>query len=224
MVDGILPAAGLATRMRGLPKFLLPCDDEYTTLIEKHVSNLLDFCETVWIPTRPEQTILLETLGISSDRVVVVPMTTGTMTHTVLRLSNISGASRFLMVMPDTYFFGEQPYQYLAEGESELNLACWEIRPEQRGKLGQVKIEGGQRGMVSDSKDKDPECLFPHSWGAMSFDKSILGLAEEAMPHTGYLIQPALLAARAVEGKVMSGRYFDCGTPREYLQMLDLTT
>lgn len=224
MVDGILPAAGLATRMRGLPKFLLPCDDEYTTLIEKHVSNLLDVCDTVWIPTRPEQTILLETLGISSDRVVVVPMTTGTMTHTVLRLSNISGASRFLMVMPDTYFFGEQPYQYLAEGESELNLACWEIRPEQRGKLGQVKIEGGPRGIVSDSKDKDPECLFPHSWGAMSFDRSILGLAEETMPHTGYLIQPALLAARAVEGKVMAGRYFDCGTPREYLQMLDLTT
>jgi hypothetical protein len=67
-----------------LPKFLLPCDDEYTTLIEKHVSNLLDVCETVWIPTRPEQTILLETLGISSDRVVVLPMTTATITHTGL--------------------------------------------------------------------------------------------------------------------------------------------
>lgn len=224
MVDGILPAAGLATRMRGLPKFLLPCDDQYTTLIEKHVSSMLITCETVWIPTRPEQTILLETLGLSSDRVVVVPMTTGTMTQTVLRLANISGASRFVMVMPDTFFFGEQPYDYLASAKNDLNLACWEIRPEQRGKLGQVAMERGSGGIVLDSKDKDPECVFPHSWGAMAFERSILDLAEATMPHTGYMIKPALFAGKSVEGSVMEGRYFDCGTPREYLQMLDLTT
>ena len=224
MVDGILPAAGLATRMRGLPKFLLPCDDEYTTLIEKHVTNLLITCETVWIPTRPEQTILLETLGLSSDRVVVVPMTTKTMTQTVLRLAKVSGAPRFVLVMPDTYFFGEQPYEYLANSKNELNLACWDIRPEQRGKLGQVLIENGNKGVILDSKDKDRDCQFPHSWGAMAFDRSILDLADENMPHTGYLIEPALLAGKTVEGSVMDGRYFDCGTPREYLQMLDLTT
>lgn len=224
MVDGILPAAGLATRMRGLPKFLLPCDDQYTTLIEKHVTSLLNTCDTVWIPTRPEQTILLETLGLSSDRVVVVPMTTGTMTQTVMRLANISGATRFVLVMPDTYFFGEQPYEYLANSKNELNLACWDIRPEQRGKLGQVLIEGGNKGTILDSKDKDPECVYPHSWGAMAFDRSILSLAEASMPHTGYLIKPALVAGKSLEGSVMAGRYFDCGTPREYLQMLDLTT
>lgn len=224
MVDGILPAAGLASRMRGLPKFLLPCDDEYTTLIEKHVSSMLDVCETVWIPTRPEQTILLETLGLSSDRVVVVPMTTKTMTQTVLRLTKISGASRFVMVMPDTFFFGEQPYGYLADGPSALNLACWEIRPEQRGKLGQVQIQGETEGPVLSSKDKDADCSFKHSWGAMAFDRSILALAEAEMPHTGFVIQPALEKRMSVEAKVMEGRYFDCGTPREYLQMLELTT
>jgi hypothetical protein len=210
--------------MRGLPKFLLPCDDEYTTLLEKHVSAMLDVCETVWIPTRPEQTILLETLGISSDRVVVVPMTTRTMTQTVLRLANISGAARFVLVMPDTYFFGEQPYRYLADSTSELNLACWEIRPEQRGKLGQVKIEGGAQGAVLDSRDKDPDCRFPHSWGAMAFDKSVLSLADSEMPHTGYIIQPAIAAGVAVKAKVFTGKYYDCGTPREYLEMLNLTT
>jgi choline kinase len=224
LIDGILPAAGLATRMRGLPKFLLPCDDEYTTLIEKHVSSLLETCDTVWIPTRPEQTILLETLGISSDRVVVVPMTTATMTQTVLRLANISGASRFVMVMPDTHFVGEQPYQYLSEGKSDLNLACWKIRQEQLGKLGQVLIEGGTHGKVLDSKDKDPNCAFPHSWGAMSFNRSILQLAVAEMPHTGYAINPALMAGKSVEGKVFSGKYFDCGTPREYLELLALST
>lgn len=224
MIDGILPAAGLATRMRGLPKFLLPCDDQYTTLIEKHVVSLLETCDTVWIPTRPEQTILLETLGISSDRVVVVPMTTDTMTQTVLRLTSISGATRFVMVMPDTHFLGEQPYRYLSEATGDLNLACWEIRKEQRGKLGQVLIESGPRGRVIESKDKDPNCEFRHSWGAMSFSRSTLEVADATMPHTGYFINPALAAGMSVEGSVLNGKYFDCGTPREYLEMLALKT
>ena len=128
------------------------------------------------------------------------------------------------MVMPDTYFFGEQPYDYLANSRSELNLACWEMQPEQRGKLGQVQIEGGTSGRVLDSKDKDPDCQFPFSWGAMAFDKSTLSLANAEMPHTGYVIQPALPAGIPVEARVLKGRYFDCGTPREYLEMLELST
>jgi len=225
MIDGILPAAGSATRMRGIPQFLLPCDDQYTTLLEKHVAEMLNYCDTVWIPTRPEQTILLETLGLSSDRVVIVPMTTSTMTETVVRLSGISGSSRFMMVMPDTFFYGEQPYQYLAEAKNPLNLACWPIRSEQAGKLGQVLIEGdGILGRVTQSRDKDPECTFPHSWGAMSFERSVLRYAEVAMPHTGYLIPEAPKFNVSTGARVMDGRYFDCGTPKEYLQMLELST
>jgi UTP-glucose-1-phosphate uridylyltransferase len=34
---------------------------------------------------------------------------------------------------------------------------------------------------------------------------------------------PSLLASGVrVEAKVFGGNYFDCGTPREYLQMLEL--
>lgn len=207
--------------MRGLPKFLLPCDNEYNTLIERHIMSMLDVCETVWIPTRPEQTILLESLGLSSDRVVIVPMTTGTMTQTVLRLCAISGAERFIMVMPDTYFFGEQPYDFLAKGDSALDLACWKIRPEQSGKLGQVLLGEVPEGEVLDSRDKDPECSYEHSWGAMAFDRSALAYAEPDMPHTGYVI-PRLIESRIpIRARVFSGEYFDCGTPREYLKMLD---
>jgi hypothetical protein len=210
--------------MRGLPKFLLPCDSEYTTLIERHVDELLQVCETVWIPTRPEQTILLETLGLSSDRVVVVPMTTTTMTHTVMRLCAISGAARFLMVMPDTYYHGDQPYKYLAESQASMDLACWEIRPEQAGKLGQVLISDLPEGAVLESRDKDPECRFRHSWGAMSFDRSCISQATSEMPHTGYIIPKLLSAGITVKAKVMNGQYFDCGTPREYLNMLELVS
>jgi hypothetical protein len=194
------------------------------TLIERHVIELLEFCETVWIPTRPEQTILLESLGLSSDRVVIVPMTTSTMTQTVLRLCAISGAERFIMVMPDTYFSGEQPYEYLATGDSELNLACWRIRHEQHGKLGQVLIQGSPEGEVHESRDKDPNCQWPHSWGAMAFNRGALSSATPDMPHTGYMIPELLGAGVKIRAKVMDGNYFDCGTPREYLNMLQLVS
>ena len=126
------------------------------------------------------------------------------------------------MVMPDTYFFGEQPYEYLSNGTSEMDLACWKIRQEQHGKLGQVLIREIPEGAVLESRDKDPNCQWPHSWGAMGFNKSALAFADPEMPHTGYMIPHLLEAGVNVNAKVLDGVYFDCGTPREYLQMLEL--
>jgi hypothetical protein len=210
--------------MRGLPKFLLPCDETYTTLIERHVDALLEVCETVWIPTRPQQVLLLDSLKLPSDRVVVVPMVTETMTETVIRLTRISAAKRFVLAMPDTFFYGDQPYEFLAQSQADLTLAIWSIRPDQLGKLGQVLISGDSYGPVLDAKDKDPLCTYPHSWGAMAFNKDLIDLASPDMPHTGYLIEPAISKGLEVEAKLQNGSYFDCGTPSEYLEMLRKNT
>lgn len=220
MTDAILPAAGRATRMRGLPKFLLPAGPDYLTLIERHVSALLESCETIWIPTRPEQTTLLESLSISSDRVIVVPMQTETMTETIIRIIGISGAKRFVMVMPDTFFAGETPYKYLGNSTAALSLAAWAIREEQLGKLGQIRISELPIGEVIEAEDKNPECKFPHSWGAMAFSRDLVIHLSKDMPHTGYAISKLIEAGITVEARVMSGTYFDCGTPTEYLEML----
>jgi hypothetical protein len=220
VIDAILPTAGKATRMRGLPKFLLPAGPEYLTLIERHITELLEHCETVWIPTRPEQTILLESLKLSSDRVVVVPMTTSTMTETVLRISAISAAERFLMVMPDTYFAGEKPYAYLAKSKYSISLATWKIRTDQLGMLGQVKLSETPEGLVTHAEDKNPHCEYPHSWGAMSFSKQALSFGKPEMPHTGYLLPELLEAGIDIHAREMDGSYFDCGTPAEYIEML----
>lgn len=220
-MDGIVPASGSATRMRGIPKFLLPCDSTYTTLLERHVSNMLEYCKIVWIPTRPELAILIESLKITSERVVVLPLTTQTMTETVLKVTAISSADEFMMCMPDTFFYGEMPYAYLSYlGTINMKLATWKIRQEQRGKLGQVNYIRGDNGLISDSQDKNPNCTYPNSWGAMSFKREVLNLAESTMPHVGYLINPALKNNLPIEGKNFSGEYFDCGTPTEYLNLL----
>ncbi len=219
-MDAILPTAGKATRMRGLPKFLLPAGPDFLTLRERHITELLEYCETVWIPTRPEQTILLDTLRLSSDRVVVVPMSTSTMTETVLRIGAISAADRFLMVMPDTYFAGEKPYDYLANSQYPISLATWRIRTDQLGKLGQVKLSETPEGLITHSEDKNPLCEYPHAWGAMSFTKQTLSFGKPDMPHTGYLLPELLDAGIEIHAREMDGAYFDCGTPAEYLEML----
>ena len=220
MIDGVIPAAGSATRMRGLPKFLLPAGPDSLTLIETHVSSLLEFCDKVWIPTRPEQVMLIDTLGIQSDRVVVVPMRTQTMTETIKRVTHISNASRFIMVMPDTYFSGEMPYEYLAKSNSPMNLACWNIRGDQMGKLGQVELDSLPLGRVLDAKDKMPGCEYPHSWGAMAFDRNTLDFANNEMQSVGHLLPLMLERNKEVLGRVMNGKYFDCGTQAEYITML----
>jgi choline kinase len=216
-MDAIVPAAGLATRMRGLPKFLLPCDLTYTTLIEQHVSSLLETCNTIWIPTRPELVMIIDSLGLPRDRVVLLPMQTENMTQTVKRVLQITSNSYFHLVMPDTYFFGDQPYAKLAQKPDVADLACWRIRDDQKGKLGQVLSENGR---AIDVMDKKIECEYEYSWGSLTFNRELLDNADDSDPHIGYAVKRAIDADMYVNTTEMEGKYFDFGTPSEYLNML----
>lgn len=218
-MDAILPAAGLATRMRGLPKFLLPCSEAYMTLLEHHIQALLKVCDRVWVAVRPEVAPLIDILKIADDRVILVNLNTQTMSETVLKVSQISMANGFLVVMPDTFFFGEQPYSYLGALRVGMRVAAWRIREEQIGKLGQVALDE-TNSKIEDSRDKDPSCLFPYSWGAMSFERTFLKFIEPTSPHIGFMIPSALFAGELLEAQVMEGEYYDCGTPIEYFDML----
>lgn len=217
-MDAIIPAAGLATRMRGIPKFLLPCDEVYTSLIERHLSNLLGKVDTIWIPTRPDLVMLLESLGIARDRVVILPVITENMSQTVARVLQISSASHFSLYMPDTYFFGELPYDILESRNNFVHLACWRIRENQKGKLGQVQVN--ELNIVTDIKDKVINCNYDLSWGALSFSKELIQYVNLNDPHIGYAVNSAIKAKEKVEATVINGDYFDCGTPADYLHML----
>lgn len=218
-MDAIIPAAGMATRMRGIPKFLLPCDDLYTSLIERHVKELIEVCDTIWIPTRPDLVMLIETLGISKDRIVVLPVVTENMSQTVNRVMQISSAGHFCLVMPDTFFHGELPYKKLNPTPNFSELALWKIREDQKGKLGQVRVSPDNT--VIDIKDKVPNCDYPLFWGALTFASKMKEFINLEDPHIGYAIQAALKAKKEIDYKVLDGEYFDCGTPSEYLKMLE---
>lgn len=216
-MEAIVPAAGNAIRMRGLPKFLLPCDANYQTLLEKHITSLLETCETVWVPTRPEFIFLLESLGVSNERVIILPMVTGSMTETIFEILKITNNKYFHLVMPDTYFKGDSPYSKLNLVPSLADIACWKIRPEQKGKLGQVNIINNR---ISDIIDKDPSCEFEYSWGSLTFHRSLLNYASAEEPHIGFALKSALENGESLSAKIIDGKYYDCGTPAEYVNML----
>lgn len=214
----ILPAAGQASRMRGMPKFLLPYDSSYETLIERHIRLSLDWAEIVVVPTRAEFAPMLVALGMPNDRVVISVIESETMSETVKSVASWFSFDRYVVVMPDTFFGGETPYQYLANSSAPLDLAAWKIRKNQAGKLGQVELD--KDGNVIAHQDKTEGCLFRHSWGAMSFDRKLKDLIQVNQPHVGYIIDPALDMGLTVRARVFRGEYFDCGTPKEYFEMI----
>ena len=202
----ILPAAGLASRMRGLPKFMLPCSVDYETLLERHVINLLPLVDKIWIPTRPEYA-----------NVIIQVMETRNMSETVIEVASAARADNFLLCMPDTYFHGELPYETLSKTNEILNLALFKIRNDQKGKLGQILLSN--QGSVIGSVDKDVNCDYELAWGAMSFSNDFVKLLDPDEPHVGYAI-PRCIDKFKVKGSVLNSEYFDCGTPSEYLKLL----
>ena len=169
----ILPAAGLASRMRGLPKFMLPCSNDYETLLERHVINLLPLVDKIWIPTRPEYANLILRLGFDT-KVIIQVMETRNMTETVIEVVSAAKADNFVLCMPDTYFHGDLPYQTLSKSKEILHLSLFKIRTDQKGKLGQILLS--DQGTVVDSVDKDESCDYELAWGAMSFNNDFVNL------------------------------------------------
>lgn len=222
MIEAIVPAAGLATRMRGLPKFLLPCDGDYLTLIENQVLGLLPYVDQITIALRQDFEHLLDSLGFDNSKVRVLALKeSSTMTETVEFVAKESMADQFVVVMPDTYFFGEQPFQELCQPlrASCMRLALWKIREDQKGKLGQIDFDIDKK-LVLASQDKDPSCDFEWSWGAMSFKREVMDFSKPFMPHTGYLINSLLEFGYAVEAFEVVGDYYDCGTAKEYFDLV----
>lgn len=218
-LHAILPAAGQAMRLRRLPKFLLPSDDNATTLIEKHIEVLENICDIIWLPVRPDLIPLVHDLNLGT-RIIPVALSTNTMTETVLRVCQISGSENFILGMPDTAFLGENPYSELktALTQTNLGLAIWETAPSQRGKVGSVQLKDGE---IVDSVDKDVHSELPYHWGAMSFNRDFLRVLTPEMPHTGYGIRGFLENNDPITPILVKGEYFDCGTFGEYKRFIN---
>ena len=55
----------------------------------------------------------------------------------------------------------------------------------------------------------------------MSFRRDVMSVSNVDMPHTGYLINALLEEGSEVEAFEVDGHYFDCGTPKEYFDLIE---
>tara|TARA_A200000113_G_scaffold224049_1_gene241021 strand:- start:735 stop:1406 length:672 start_codon:yes stop_codon:yes gene_type:complete len=220
-MDGILPAAGLASRMRGIPKFLLPTNKDYISLLEVHISNLSNICEKIYLPTRPELAPIIKSLDFNFRNTEIPEMVTSTMCETVNNTLSISESDNFILIMPDTFFLGEQPYEILDSTTDFCNLACWKIRDEQRGKLGEVMFD--KNNVVLEMVDKKPDNGFEYAWGALTFNRKLKQYINNQDPHIGYAVKESVNKGEKVSVSPIEGNYFDCGTPEEYIKLLKKT-
>jgi hypothetical protein len=215
---GLIPASGTASRMRGLPKFLLPYENSVKTLLERHVEMLEPFVERILIPTRPENRELIHRLVLPSF-VELVELTTLTMSETVnLTLVN-QEFDLCLLGMPDTYYLGQDPYKELIKINGDVRLACWPTAESQIGKVGSVEII---EGLVRQVQDKNPEFDFGRHWGAIAFNKKALNYLDSNTAHVGFIVNPSIEAGLAVAAQDIDGEYIDCGTFSEYRRLLSL--
>lgn len=219
-MDILIPAAGQATRMRGLPKFLLPIDENYTTLLENHINNIrntLGNDNPILIGIRPDLLPIVRSLNIIAKNITFIEMVTSTMNETILNLTETSDSQHFQLIMPDTYFLGMQPYTQLESNPELCDLAIWKIRDQQRGKLGEVKVD--ENNFLSSIVDKNPNTMFDYSWGSLTFSKKLFKYIKKEDPHIGYSVSSALNDKQQISTKFVDGKYFDCGTPQEYIEL-----
>lgn len=216
----IIPAAGTASRMRGLPKFLLPTNSPNVSLIERHLLQLRNHFDEILIGVNPDFSKLIRTVLPEDEKLKIHDISTQTMMETVSKLTELSDSNYFVLIMPDTFFSKyDSLLQFLdLDFQEEASLICWKIQEFQLGKLGQVKLDKNNR--LVDIQDKNPLCDYNLFWGATSFTRGHLESARNSDPHIGYLFQRLIEHGTCVMGVEVDGDYFDCGTQDEYIRML----
>jgi NDP-sugar pyrophosphorylase family protein len=218
-VVGVLPAAGTATRMRGLPKFLLPLADEQGSLLEYHIRLMAPHVEKILVPTRTEWIGVLRGFGLGST-VVLVEKNTDTLAQTVSETLAEESYDHAIVGLPDTFFMAGNPYAGFSafDASDPLVLACFPTRHEQKGRLGSVELSEG--GVVLRHADKSSENDFGMHWGAMRFSREVGSFLPPAAATVGVLIDECLSRGVVAKGFAHDSDYYDCGTVEEYARCL----
>lgn len=214
----IIPAAGKAERMNGIPKMLLPVPGG--TLIERLIARMERVGQVI-VGTRPVNYELLA--GVCSA--TVFQTQTQTMSETVLRArSFVMPRTPVALGLPDTYFEdGDVFPKLVAEllDGADVAVACFRTRPEQRHKLGMVEIAGCD---VLRVEEKPAQTALEWAWGALAWKPKFWDVISPKMPHVGYALPLALAGEMDVRAVRMNGGFWDCGTSDEYFALINHLT
>lgn len=217
---GIIPAAGHATRINGIAKYLLPTPSD--TLIGVLRRRMTDAgADRVLIGVGAHS---CDALGLPNALLYTV--NSATMSETVLAARPFVGNDNVLFGMPDSHWDADDVFQRLAQNLDDGALviaALFETKPSQRHKLGMcaVGFDSDDNLKVTRVVDKPQAETIAWStlhlaWGAMAWRADFWRYIRAADPHVGYALQRAVESRGDVRAQLMRGHYFDCGTPDEY--------
>lgn len=217
----ILPAAGDASRMKGLPKFLLPILDQNKSLLDYHIEKLIATkkISRIFIVTQP-QSIGFFTQWLDKREITLIVKKTDSMESSIFEVTKLFDENQsFLLIMPDTYFSNENAHNIITEINSEIDLTfvLWKFSQLLIGKVGQIKLDSNFN--VLDIKDKDISCNYEYMWGSLIFKGKIFN-RQPKLSYISELANSMVANKVVVKGSLVSGDYLDCGTPQGLRRLL----
>ena len=228
---GILPAAGQATRIHGLPKWALPIPDGY--LLKWHIDGQKAAgCRLVTIGSRDTQSgDLLQSYAPNAG--VYLAVRHDTMSATVMSAYDnlideiIKETDAYLFSMPDTYFDDADAFCKLTaalDDGADVAVGLFAAREGQRDG-GMCAVSGNQ---VAEVIDKPASAnymhMYPYIWGALAWRPAFWELLDASEPHVGYALPRAIEAGLDVRAVVCEGGYWDCGTVSGYFALINHLT
>jgi hypothetical protein len=214
-IIGMLPASGSASRLLGIPKFLLPIESK-KSLLEHHVEMMNEVCDEVRIATRERWRPVLEDLKLNATIHYMEP---STMADALINMD--PGNNTIVVGMPDVYVGGSNRnfYKAMLDKEGDVVLATWNyIEEKMKGKLGQVLTDDYSR--VLNVLDKHPTCEYPEIWGAITFRNEMIHKIDRSggsvLSNVNDWIDKHDVNVTAVK---ISGEYVDAGTIHGLVEM-----
>lgn len=217
---GILPAAGKAERMLGLPKMLLPIPGD-TTLIRRMRDSMEALNpRKICVGANGVNMALLEPLDRHTTK--FYHAYTETMSETVLLAQRyVESDERVLFGMPDTYIDDADVWHKLnavLDDGADVAVGVFMTRPAQRSKLGMCRI--GDLHLVAEVVDKPVETDLVWAWGVLAWRPVFWGCINPIHKHVGFAVQRAIEERLDVRAVFMDGQYFDAGSPDEYFELI----
>jgi hypothetical protein len=219
-IQGLIPLGGTASRMKNIPKFLLPCKVNYSLL-----DNVIELFNKNGIYN------IITGISESNNRLIynysgldTIQVNTKTMSETVYRIiENQRIEYKNILIMPDTYFTIKDEIKDMIKLLDTYNIVVilWKIKDYQIGKVGQCNIINGS---LIDVKDKSNDCQYPYFWGIISWNSNMNKYIDPKWETIGDLIKVSLNNNIKVGYIISEGEYYDCGTYSEYFKMIKENT
>lgn len=225
---GLIPAAGKATRMHGLPKYLLPINNSYLLMILCERMRIAG-CEQIMIGANPDNHLLIEQYAPSDA--VVYTVNSETMSATLLAARRWCGDATVIFAMPDAWWSQDNIFKGMVAIMKRYNQVCsvahWKAREDQRKNLGMVKTDvrrsaslDSDHSVVVDVVDKPTSTTLTHAWGAIAWSPKFWECLHPDDPHVGIALIRAIAKQWEVGAVTQAGNYWDCGIPSEYFKLI----